>query len=110
MSFCSCISLTYSYIWGYRRYDTPLSFSFFIPYVQNKMQGKIKNLREGYGFIEIAPGNDVFFHASELKWVEFNSLRQDQMLSFDVVPSKKDPSKNNAVNVTLAEGEMDMAA
>lgn len=64
------------------------------------MQGTIKRLTDrGFGFI--APengGEDLFFHSSELVGCEFNSLREGQAVSFEVVQSEKGPK---AVGVSL---------
>ncbi|MFC1622691.1 cold-shock protein [Patescibacteria group bacterium] len=65
------------------------------------MQGTIKRLMDkGYGFIasdEIE--KDVFFHSSELKDVEFNSLQEGTKVSFDTEETDKGL---NAVNIKLA--------
>ncbi len=57
------------------------------------MNGTIKRLTDrGFGFIAPAGGgNDVFFHSSELKGVEFNELREGDAVTFEIVESEKGP-------------------
>lgn len=64
------------------------------------MTGKIKVLKTGYGFITPDDGGkDIFFHATSLqKGLEFNSLREGDLLQYDVENS---PKGLNAVNVSL---------
>lgn len=60
--------------------------------------GKIKTLKNGFGFIAPDDGsNDVFFHMSELQGVEFNSLQLGQAVSYETADSDKGPK---AVGVT----------
>lgn len=62
--------------------------------------GKIKTLKNGFGFI--APddgGNDLFFHMTELQGVEFNSLALGQAVSYETADSEKGPK---ATQVKLA--------
>ncbi len=62
------------------------------------MQGTIKKLTDkGFGFIS-AEGQekDLFFHSKSLVGVEYNDLREGDVVSYDVEQSEKGP---NAVNV-----------
>ncbi len=62
------------------------------------MQGTIKKLTDkGFGFIS-AEGQekDLFFHSNSLVGVQFNDLREGDMVSYEVEQSEKGP---NAVNV-----------
>ena len=64
------------------------------------MEGIIKVLKEGYGFIkseEVA--DDVFFHANNLEWVDFNELDVDMKVSFEIGEWKN--WKKQWINVTL---------
>lgn len=66
------------------------------------MEGTIKTLTEkGFGFIaREGETKDLFFHANDLKGVDFNSLKVGAMVIFDVEEGPKGPA---AKNVTLAE-------
>ena len=64
------------------------------------MTGKIKALRGGYGFITPDEGDkDVFFHATALDGITFDSLREGQAVTFDVAQGEKGP---RAEHVKLA--------
>ena len=59
--------------------------------------GKIVSLNNGFGFItREGEEKDLFFHANELKNVQFNELREGDELSFDLAEG---PKGLNAVNV-----------
>ncbi len=62
--------------------------------------GKIKKLNRerGFGFIS-GDGKDFFFHRSEVKDTDFDSLNENQTVEFDVQESPKGP---RAVNVRVA--------
>lgn len=58
--------------------------------------GKIKKLTDrGFGFITAADGKEVFFHRSECKAVEFDSLSEGQEVSFDRESDVKGPRARN---------------
>ena len=58
--------------------------------------GKIKKLTDrGFGFITAADGKEVFFHRSECKSVEFDSLSEGQEVSFDRESDVKGPRARN---------------
>jgi CspA family cold shock protein len=65
------------------------------------MKGSIKTLKEkGFGFITPEGGDkDVFFHMDSLMGVQFNDLREGDMVTFEVEDSPKGP---RAVNVARA--------
>jgi CspA family cold shock protein len=64
------------------------------------MVGKIKSLREGYGFITPeGETKDVFFHLSGLVDVVFDELKVGDMVTFETEQSEKGP---RAVNVMRA--------
>lgn len=62
--------------------------------------GKIKKLirDRGFGFILDTDGREVFFHRSSLVDTEFDSIREEQAVEFDVEKSDKGP---RAVNVKI---------
>jgi len=55
------------------------------------MQGTIKKLTDkNFGFItQEGSDKDVFFHASELEGVEFDELREGDMVSFEISDTQK---------------------
>jgi len=64
------------------------------------MQGSIKVLKNGFGFIasEETEG-DVFFHASQLEDIEFNALQEGNEVSFEIGDGNN--GKKQALNVRL---------
>lgn len=38
----------------------------------------------GFGFIQTAESEDLFFHRSELQGIDYNSLREGQQVEFEV--------------------------
>jgi CspA family cold shock protein len=66
--------------------------------------GKIKTLVKDRGFGFIVPsdgGAELFFHSTALPAGEFDGLRTDQSLEFDVEPDPRDPRRQRAVNVRV---------
>jgi len=65
-------------------------------------KGTIARLTDrGYGFISYEGAEkDLFFHANELKGVEFNELKEGDEVTFEIVEGPKGP---NATNVSRAE-------
>jgi CspA family cold shock protein len=62
----------------------------------NMAEGTIKRLTDrGFGFIETSPGNDIFFHMSNVDGVRFEDLRQGQKVSFDEGQGPKGPRAEN---------------
>ncbi len=62
------------------------------------MTGKIKTLvrDRGFGFITVeGQAKDLFFHSKELVGVEYDSLNEGDMLSFEVVDGLKGPAATN---------------
>lgn len=64
--------------------------------------GTIKRLTDrGFGFISYGESDkDLFFHANELKGVEFNDLKEGDKVTFEIAES---PKGLNATNVNKAE-------
>ena len=55
-------------------------------------QGKIKKIMDkGFGFIEQANGQDLFFHKSSLSGVNFEELREGQEVTYEVGRGQKGP-------------------
>ena len=54
-------------------------------------KGKIKKLvrDRSYGFIATEDGKDVFFHRTALQGLEFDSLKEGQLLEFEVEQEAK---------------------
>jgi len=64
--------------------------------------GKIKKVvrERGFGFISDTDGREVFFHQSGLVEVQFDSLKEDQKVEFDIENSPKGP---RAINMRIAK-------
>ena len=65
-------------------------------------KGKIDKIihDRGFGFIDDTDGRKVFFHRSSLVGVEFDALRGDETVEFEVENSPKGP---RAVNVSVSK-------
>jgi CspA family cold shock protein len=61
------------------------------------MKGSIVRKRdEGYGFIKPETGDkDVFFHASALVDIDFDSLNEGDMVTFEIEEGPKGPAAAN---------------
>ena len=69
-------------------------------------KGTIKNLMDnGFGFIKIEEGKDLFFHRNEIEGVEFSSLRAGQEVEFEMGQDSK--GRPQAVKVRLVETQVD---
>ena len=67
--------------------------------------GRIRTLVKdrGFGFIQQDGSNaEVFFHRSSLPEGEFEGLKAEQAMQFDVEPDPKNASRQRAVNVRSA--------
>lgn len=62
--------------------------------------GKIKKLirDRGFGFISDSDGREVFFHQSSLVDLSFDTLQENQEVSFEVEKSPKGP---RAINISI---------
>jgi CspA family cold shock protein len=71
--------------------------------------GTIKTIREdrGFGFISRdgapAGSGDLFFHHSAVAAGGFEQLREGQKVTFDEEADSRDPTRQRATNVKLAE-------
>jgi CspA family cold shock protein len=63
--------------------------------------GKIKKLvrERGFGFISDTDGRELFFHQSGLVDAKFDSLNEEQAVTFEVESSDKGP---RAISVRVA--------
>ena len=61
--------------------------------------GKIKKVMKdrGFGFISTGDGKEVFFHRSECRQNDFDSLEQGQEVGFDLEVVPKGPRARNVV-------------
>jgi len=64
--------------------------------------GKVKKVvqERGFGFISDTDGREVFFHQSGLVDVQFDSLKAEQKVEFEIEDSPKGP---RAVNVRIVK-------
>ena len=70
-------------------------------------EGKVKwfNPRKGYGFISTAEGRDVFVHYSSVSGEGFKSLVEGDLVTFDIVESKKGLRAENVVPQSVSESK-----
>lgn len=61
--------------------------------------GKVKwfNEKKGFGFIEGAEGGDVFVHFSEIEGMDFRTLREGDVVEYELVHGEKGPKAANVV-------------
>jgi len=60
------------------------------------MQGVIKKILNGFGFITPeGESKDVFFHANDLVDCDFESLQEGDVVSFEMGTSDKGPKAEN---------------
>ena len=66
-----------------------------------EIKGKVKwfNDAKGYGFIETEDGIDVFVHYSAIRMEGFKSLREGQMVCYEMLET---PKGRQAANVSPA--------
>lgn len=64
--------------------------------------GKIKKVvqERGFGFISDTDGREVFFHQTSLVDVQFDTLKEETKVEFDIENSPKGP---RAVNVHVVK-------
>jgi len=65
------------------------------------LTGKVKwfNSEKGFGFIEVADGNDVFVHFSAITGDGFKSLDEGQKVTFNVEQGQRGPQASNVQKV-----------
>ena len=66
--------------------------------------GKIKKLvrDRGFGFISDVDGRELFFHQTSLIDTQFDAIKEDQSVEFEVEKSPKGP---RAINVRIIQQE-----
>ena len=70
-----------------------------------KQTGKVKwfNNAKGYGFIELEDGSrDIFVHYSSIQHEGYRTLKEGQLVEYDLVEGPKGPA---AVNVSRQEAQ-----
>ncbi len=65
------------------------------------MEGTIARLTDrGFGFIaRDGEEKDLFFHSNELQGIEFNDLKEGDMVTFEAADGPKGPSATNVSRV-----------
>ncbi len=59
-------------------------------------EGTIKRITDkGFGFIENATGNDMFFHSSSVEGVSYDELREGEKVTYDIGKGPKGPRAEN---------------
>ncbi len=70
----------------------------------NKGTVKWFNSEKGYGFISNTEGgDDLFVHFSSILSDGFRTLTEGQNVTFDIESDPKNPSRQRAINVKVAE-------
>ncbi|MBI3305280.1 cold shock domain-containing protein [Candidatus Parcubacteria bacterium] len=64
------------------------------------MQGTIKTLKNGFGFIaREGEAKDLFFHSTDLEGVTYDELKVGDAVSFEVVEGEKGPAAKHVKRV-----------
>ena len=63
--------------------------------------GRVKwfNNTKGYGFIERESGGDVFVHYTAIQGEGFRSLKEGEVVQFDISDGEKDPQAVNVIKL-----------
>jgi cold shock protein len=70
----------------------------------SQFKGSVKwfNNAKGYGFLGREEGNDVFVHYSSIQLDGYKSLKEGEVVEFDVVQGVKGPQADKVVRVSNA--------
>jgi len=70
------------------------------------MEGRVKRLMDrGYGFIEDSDGNSYFFHRTDLDTVNFDDLKEGNLVSFNPEEGEKGKKATNVQRLEDTEEE-----
>ena len=73
-----------------------------------KVTGKVKwfNNAKGYGFIEHQPGErDVFVHYSAIREDGYRTLKEGQLVEFDITDGPRGPQAENVIKMAESQPE-----
>jgi cold shock protein len=70
----------------------------------SQYKGSVKwfNNAKGYGFLGREEGNDVFVHYSSIQLDGYKSLKEGEVVEFDVVQGVKGPQADKVIRVSNA--------
>jgi len=70
----------------------------------SQYKGSVKwfNNAKGYGFLGREGGNDVFVHYSSIQLDGYKSLKEGEMVEFDVIQGAKGPQADKVIRVNSA--------
>ncbi|HEX4652029.1 MAG TPA: cold shock domain-containing protein [Granulicella sp.] len=68
----------------------------------SQFKGSVKwfNNAKGYGFLGREEGNDVFVHYSSIQLDGYKSLKEGEVVEFDVVQGVKGPQADKVIRVS----------
>jgi CspA family cold shock protein len=71
-------------------------------------EGKVKwfNPRKGYGFIATDDGQDVFVHYANISNEGFKTLKEGDVVSFDIVKGEKGLRAENVIQKAPQKSEI----
>ncbi len=77
-----------------------------------QLRGEVKwfNNAKGYGFLGRDDGPDVFVHFSSIQVGGYKTLREGDIVEFDVIQGEKGPQADQVSLVTGQQGESKKAA
>jgi CspA family cold shock protein len=70
----------------------------------SQYKGSVKwfNNAKGYGFLGREGGNDVFVHYSSIQLDGYKSLKEGEVVEFDVIQGVKGPQADKVIRVSNA--------